>query len=46
MDFLRYADASAHLVNSPLADAADLRELVTARERLRELCTDRDASIG
>jgi predicted RNA-binding Zn ribbon-like protein len=43
VDFLRYAEASAHLVNSPLADAADLRELVGARERLRELCTDRDA---
>jgi hypothetical protein len=45
VDFLRYAEASAHLVNSPMSDGVELRGLLTTREWLQEQCTDRDALV-
>jgi len=43
MDFVRYADASAHLVNAALPDAAAVRALLHTRPWLHDLCTDRDS---
>lgn len=43
MDFLRYAEAAANLVNDDLSDAQALRTHLTGREWLHEQCTDRDA---
>jgi hypothetical protein len=45
MDFVRYADASANLVNAPLADRDDLVALVSARQWLHGSCSDRDATV-
>ena len=45
MDFVRYAEASAHLVNAPLPDAAAVRALLTSRDWLHDQCSDRDALV-
>ena len=45
MDFVRYAEASAHLVNATLPDAGSVRALLTSREWLHDQCTDRDALL-
>lgn len=45
MDFVRYADASARLVNAPLADREDLVALLTGRQWLHEQSTERDATV-
>lgn len=45
MDFLRYAEAAANLVNDDLSDAQALRAHLVGREWLHEQCTDRDASV-
>lgn len=45
MDFVRYADASARLVNAPLADRDDLVALLTGRHWLHEQSTERDATV-
>ena len=44
MDFVRYAEAAAGLVNADLRDAEAVRAAVSDRERLVDQCTDRDAS--
>jgi len=45
MDFVRYAEASVHLVNASLPGAEALRSLLSSREWLHEQCTDRDATV-
>ena len=45
MDFLRYADASARLVNTPLPDEEALRGLLRSRAWLQPQCRDRDAML-
>jgi len=45
MDFVRYADASAHLVNASLPDAAAVRSLLRSRDWLHDQCSDRDALL-
>ena len=45
MDFVRFADASARLVNAPLADRDDLVALLTGRQWLHEQSTERDATV-
>ena len=45
MDFIRYAEAAAALVNAELPDAAALQELVAERDWLVDQCTDRDAVV-
>ena len=45
MDFVRYADSSAHLVNAVLPDAAAVRALLKTRAWLHDQCTDRDAMV-
>ena len=45
MDFVRYADSSAHLVNAVLPDAAAVRALLKTRVWLHDQCTDRDALV-
>jgi len=45
VDFVRYADASARLVNAPLADRDDLVALLTGRQWLHEQSTERDATV-
>jgi len=45
MDFVRYAEASASLVNAELADRADLVRHLTGREWLHEQSSDRDATV-
>ena len=45
MDFVRYADASAHLVNTPLPDEEALRGLLRSRAWLQPQCRDRDAML-
>ncbi|GAA2127794.1 CGNR zinc finger domain-containing protein [Nocardioides bigeumensis] len=45
MDFLRYADSSAHLVNTPLPDEVALRGLLRSRPWLQEQAKDRDAML-
>ena len=44
MDVVRYAEASAHLVNTALPDAEALRSMLSSRAWLHEECTDRDAT--
>ncbi len=44
MDFVRYAERSAGLVNADLGDGAHLVHLVEGRAWLRDAVTDRDAS--
>ncbi|MEO5852119.1 MAG: CGNR zinc finger domain-containing protein [Nocardioides sp.] len=45
MDFVRYAEASARLVNATLPDAAAVRALLRMRDWLHDQCTDRDALL-
>lgn len=45
MDFIRYAEASASLLNAPLADRRDLVGHLAARAWLHDQCTDRDATV-
>ena len=45
MDFIRYADASAYLVNAGLADREELIALLPLRQWLHEQATDRDATV-
>ena len=45
MDFIRYAEASASLVNAELADRADLVRHLVHREWLHPQATDRDATV-
>lgn len=45
MDFIRYAEASASLLNAPLADRVDLVEHLAGRAWLHDQCSDRDATV-
>ena len=45
MDFIRYAEASASLVNAPLADRDDLVRHLVGRDWLHAQATDRDATV-
>jgi predicted RNA-binding Zn ribbon-like protein len=45
VDFVRYAEASASLVNAELADRDDLVRHLAARAWLHEQCTERDATV-
>lgn len=44
VDFLRYAEAAARLVNTDPRDARELRAYLAGREWLQEQCTQRDAT--
>ena len=44
MDFIRYAEASASLLNAPLADRDELVDHLSNRQWLQDQCTDKDAS--
>jgi predicted RNA-binding Zn ribbon-like protein len=44
VDFIRYAEASASLVNTTLADRGELAAQLDGREWLQPQCTDRDAA--
>ena len=45
MDFVRYAEASASLLNAALADRDDLVDHLSNRQWLHDQCTDRDATV-
>ncbi len=45
MDFVRYAEATAGLLNTPLPDRDALVGHLAAREWLHPSCTDRDATV-
>jgi predicted RNA-binding Zn ribbon-like protein len=45
VDFLRYAEAAAALVNADLSDVSALRAHLTGREWLHRQCTDADATV-
>ncbi|ABL83443.1 MULTISPECIES: CGNR zinc finger domain-containing protein [unclassified Nocardioides] len=45
MDFLRYAEASAALLNADMADVDDLVAYLDGRDRLVERATDRDCML-
>ena len=45
MDFVRYAEASAGLLNAALPDRDALVRHLAAREWLHPSCTDRDATV-
>ena len=45
MDFIRYAEASAALLNAELSDVAALREHLAGRDWLLDQCTDRDCML-
>jgi len=45
VDFIRYADASANLLNARLADRDDLIALLVSRQWLHESSSDRDATV-
>jgi len=45
VDFVRYAEASAGLLNAALPDRGALIHHVAAREWLHPSCTDRDATV-
>ena len=45
MDVIRYADSSAALLNTELADREDLVGLLSARQWLHPSTTDRDATV-
>ena len=45
MDFLRYAEASAALLNADLSDVDGLHTLLADRERLHAKATDRDCML-
>jgi predicted RNA-binding Zn ribbon-like protein len=44
VDFIRYAEASASLLNAPLDDRDDLVEHLSNRQWLQDQATDKDAS--
>ena len=44
MDFIRYAEGSASLLNAPLADRDDLVAHLSNRQWLHDQCTDKAAS--
>ena len=44
MDFIRYAEASANLLNAALADRDDLIDHLSNRQWLQDQCTDKDVS--
>jgi predicted RNA-binding Zn ribbon-like protein len=43
VDFIRYAEASANLLNAPLATRDDLVDHLSNRQWLQDQCTDKDA---
>ncbi|MPZ93586.1 MAG: CGNR zinc finger domain-containing protein [Propionibacteriales bacterium] len=43
MDFVRYAERAATLLNTPIGDAAAVRDFLTERSWLTDLVVDRDA---
>ena len=45
MDFIRYAEASASLVNAPLANRDDLVEHLSNRQWLQDQASDKDAGV-
>ena len=45
MDFIRYAEASAGLLNARLDDRDDLVELLVSRQWLHDQSSDRDATV-
>jgi predicted RNA-binding Zn ribbon-like protein len=45
VDFLRYAEAAAALLNADLADVGDLVAYLEDREHLRDRATDRDCML-
>jgi len=45
VDFVRYAEATAGLVNAPLPDRETLVGHLAARQWLHPSCTDRDATV-
>ena len=45
MDFIRYAEASANLLNAELADRDDLVAHLSNRQWLHPSCTDRDTGL-
>ena len=45
MDFLRYAERSADLLNTQVTDAAALHDHLADRPWLQERCTDRDCML-
>jgi predicted RNA-binding Zn ribbon-like protein len=45
VDFVRYAEASASLVNAPLVDREDLLRHLAGRSWLHDQCTERDATV-
>lgn len=45
MDFIRYAEASASLLNAELPDRDALVDHLARRQWLHESCTDRDAGV-
>ncbi len=45
MDFIRYAEASAHLLNADLADRERLVMHLANRDWLHDQCTDKDATV-
>ncbi len=45
MDFLRYAEASAALLNADMSDVDGLAAYLEGRERLQERATDRDCML-
>ena len=45
MDFIRYADASANLLNAAMADRDDLLALLASRQWLHASAADRDATV-
>lgn len=45
MDFLRYAEASAALLNADMSDVDGLTAYLEGRERLQERATDRDCML-
>lgn len=45
MDFIRYAEAAAGLLNAELAGRDDLVRLLAGRSWLHERCGDRDATV-
>ncbi len=45
MDFIRYAEASAHLLNADLADRERLVMHLANRDWLHDQCTEKDATV-
>ncbi len=45
MDFIRYAEASAGLLNAEIGDVSDLVQYLAGRDWLHEQCRDRDCML-